>query len=121
MSDESVYHFASHYYTCEEIAERFNVSRNTVMALHGDAFNKGKDDAKNLPRFALQKVINDFLVDPNVNLAALPNTAVLLKAIELHARKYEGLGTKSEVVVKHEDRPSASDIRFVPLQAPDEN
>lgn len=113
LSDESVYHFAQHYYTAEEIAERFNISRRTLLDLHGDAFNKGKDEAKNLPRFALQKVIKDFMRDPDQNLAQLPNTAVLLKAIEIHARKYEGYGQTQ--TINHVGGPAYDGVETAPI------
>lgn len=117
MSDASVYDLASMCYTAEQIAERFNVNRNTVLSLHGDAYQAGRESTRNLPRIALNKLLNDFMSDPAQNLAALPNAPVLLKAIELFARKYEGLGSKQEVTVKHEEKPSVADIKFVPLQA----
>lgn len=117
LSDETVYDMAAHNYTMEQIAERFGVTRKTVIDLHLAAYNAGKDEATNLPRKALAKVIGDFMSDPSVNLAALPNTSVLLKAIEIHARKYEGYGQTQTVITKTEDRPSVSDIKFTPLQA----
>ena len=115
LSDESVYNMAQHNYTIEEIAERFNITRNTLMEHHGDAFHAGKDDARNLPRIMLRRVINDFMaLEDGMFVRTDVPTNTLLKAIELHARKYEGLGQTQTVITK-EEKPSASDIRFVPL------
>jgi NACalpha-BTF3-like transcription factor len=99
LNDANVYHLAQHYYTAEEIAERFGITRKTLMEHHSDAFNAGKDDAKNLPRFALQKIIKDF-TDSELNFAN-PDVPVqhLLAAIKLHAQKYEGLGQKQ--IIEH--------------------
>ena len=119
LCDESVFNMAQHYYTAEEIAERFSISRVTLMAHHGDAFRAGKDDARNLPRMMLRRVLNDFssLEDGVFTRQDMP-TNTLLKAIELNARMHEGLGQTQTVITK-EEKPSASDIRFVPLQAPE--
>lgn len=116
LCDANVHHLAQHNYTAEEIAERFNVTRKTLMEHHGDAFHAGKDEARNLPRIMLRRIINDFaaLEEGMFTRQDVP-TGTLLKAIELHARKYEGLGQTQTVTVK-EERPSASDIRFVPLE-----
>lgn len=103
LCDDVVYDYAQHYYTIQEIADRFNITASTLLALHGDAFHAGKDAAFTKPRMALAKIINDFLnPDPvtgePVNFARqdVP-VGTLLKAIELHAKKYEGLGSKTEV------------------------
>lgn len=97
MSDESVYNLAQHYYTAQEIADRFKVNVTTMLALHGDAFHKGKDEAFNKPRMLLAKILSDF-ASPDINFSRMDvPTSTLLKAIELHAKKYEGLGQKTEV------------------------
>jgi hypothetical protein len=98
MSDESVFDMARHWYTLDEVAERFNVDRNTVSKLHGDAYAKGKAEGFNKPRMLLNKILSDF-GDGDLNFAN-PDApmGVLLKAIELHARKYEGLGSKQTIV-----------------------
>ena len=121
MCDESVYNLAQHYYTAQEIADRFKVTVSTLMALHGEAFYAGKDEAFNKPRLALKKIIDDFMeVDPVTGFPLhFANKEVpvdrLLKAVELHARKYEGMGTKSEVEVTHKEPVNASSFKFSPL------
>lgn len=97
MTDDSVYDMAAMYYTVDQIAERFNVSKPTVLRLHGEAFNRGKENASSLPRMLLKKIMTDFSA-PDINFARMDvPTGTLLKAIDLHARKYEGLGQKTEV------------------------
>lgn len=97
MTDESVYDFATMYYTAEQIAERFGVSKTTLLALHGEAFNAGRDNCSQKPRQLLAKIFRDFSAD-DINFARVDvPTNTLLKAIELHAKKYEGLGQKTEV------------------------
>lgn len=97
MTDASVCDLARHYYTLEEIADRFGVSNKTVLDLHGDAFRTGKDTAMQKPRMLLSKIFNDFSHE-DLNFAR-PDVPVhnLLKAIELHAKKYEGMGQKQEI------------------------
>jgi hypothetical protein len=113
LNDESVYDMARHYYTLAQIAERFKVTGATILSYHGEAFNKGKDEAFNKPRMLLNKIFDDFSGEMNFSRTDVP-TGNLLKAIELHARKYEGMGNKQEVEVTH--RPVApSDIKFEPL------
>ena len=97
LSDESVYDDARHFYTLEEIADRYNVSISTVRSLHGEAFQAGKDNSSTLPRILLAKIFKDFS-DPEINFSRMDvPTGTLLKAIELHGKKYEGMGMKTEV------------------------
>lgn len=98
MSDASVYEMATHNFTVDEVADAFSVSRNTVLDLHGDAYNKGRNEAKLKPRIALRRIINafDLLSETDLLQKDVP-VERLLKALELHARKYEGLGQKQEV------------------------
>ena len=100
MSDESVYDMARHYYTIEEISKRFGgISIKTLLEKHGEAFYAGRDNAMNKPRMLLNKIFDDFSHE-DLNFAR-PDVPVhnLLKAIDTHARKYEGMGSKSEVTV----------------------
>lgn len=98
MTDESVYELAAHDFTQEEIAELFHTTRNTLLALHGDAFNAGKQNAKMEPRIALRRIIKAHRsVEDGQLLHKDIAVERILKAIELHARKYEGLGQKQEV------------------------
>jgi hypothetical protein len=100
LSDESVFNMAQYNYTADEIAERFNISRTTLMKHHGDAFNAGKFEAKNLPRHALTRIIKEFMdLDEGMLTRSDVPSNVLLKAIDLHARKYEQLGQKQ--IVEH--------------------
>lgn len=113
LSDAAVYDMARHWYTLEEIAARFSVTVQTILAKHGSAFQEGKANGMQKPRMLLDKIFTDF-AESGHNFAN-PNTPVanLLKAIELHAKKYEGLGKEQKVTV--ETAPSVSDIKFVPL------
>lgn len=117
LSDDTVYHMAQHYYTLEEIAERFKVTRNVITELHGDAYNKGKDEAFQKPRMLLNRIFKafDMLDDGDFARNDVPVNN-LLNAIKLHAQKYEGLGSTQTVITKTEDKPSATDIRFTPLK-----
>jgi hypothetical protein len=117
MTDESVYNLAQHYYTAEEIAERFRVTRETLLKLHGEAYNKGKDEAFQKPRMLLGRIFKafDMLEDSDFARGDVPVNN-LLNAIKLHAQKYEGLGSTQTVITKTEEKPSASDIRFTPLK-----
>ena len=116
MSDASVYDLAKHYYTFEEICKYFNISGATLETLHGEAFREGKNNAMQKPRMLLNRILDDFASLPDGTFARsdIPVNN-LLKAIELHAKKYEGMGQQQSVVVTTE-KPSVSDIRFVPLQ-----
>ena len=117
MTDESVYDLAQHYYTCAEIAARFKVSDNTLMDRHGNAFHAGRDNAMNKPRMLLGKIFKDF-AEAEVNFANpdIP-MGTLLKATELHAKMYQGLGSTQTIITKVDDKPSVSDIKFEPLKA----
>lgn len=97
MTDFSVFNLAQHYYTATEIAARFKVSETTLMKHHGEAFNAGRDDVMQKPRMLLNKIFKDF-EDAAINFANpdAPMTT-LLAAMKLHAQKYEGLGSKTEV------------------------
>jgi hypothetical protein len=114
MTDDSVYDLAQHYYTLEEIADYFNVSAETVNAHHGEAFREGKNKAKQLPRMMLNRIIKDFRDLPEGTLARgdIPVNN-LLKAIELHAKKYEGLGSKQTIV--HEGNLAYDKVESKPL------
>lgn len=97
MTDESVYDMAYMFYTAEQIAERFNVAKQTVLKLHGEAFNAGKDCHARKPRMLLNKILDDFS-DPEINFARMDvPTGTLIKAIELRAKLYEGFGQKTEI------------------------
>lgn len=113
LSDAAVYDMARHWYTLEEIAARFSVTAHTILARHGDAFHQGKDEGMNKPRMLLNKIFSDF-AESGLNFAN-PTVPVsnLLKAMELHAKKYEGLGKEQKLTV--DVAPSVSDIKFVPL------
>jgi hypothetical protein len=95
MTDETVFDLARHYYTLVEIAERFKVKEDTVLTHHGEAFRAGKAEAMNKPRMLLNKIFDDFkdkdFADKDVPLHNL------IKAIELHAKKHEGLGSKQTI------------------------
>ena len=121
MTDESVFDMARHWYTAEEIAGRFNVTPQTLLAKHGDAFRNGKAQGMQKPRMLLDNIFKGFegfapseLVRPDVP------THNLLKAIELHAKKYEGMGSKQTVV--HEGTLSYDRVESRPiiLERPDE-
>lgn len=116
MTDESVYDLARHWYTLEEIAARFNVAENTVLHHHGDAFRLGKQDGMMKPRMLLNKILSDFAgTDGDGVNFARPDvpTHNLLKAIELHAKKYEGMGSKQTVV--HEGKVGYDAVESQPL------
>ena len=117
MTDESVYDMAQHYYTAFEIAQRFKVTEKILMELHGDAYNKGKDEAFQKPRMLLGRIFKafDMLEDSDFARGDVPVNN-LLNAIKLHAQKYEGLGSTQTVITKTEEKPSAADIRFTPLK-----
>lgn len=119
LTDAAVYDMARHYYTEEQIAQRFNVVPETVRKHHSEAFKAGKHDAFTKPRILLARLFEEFesldfgaLVDPKTP------THNLLKAIELHARKYEGMGS-TQVIEHRGEKPSASDIRFEPFTKDD--
>lgn len=113
LSDASVYDMARHWYTMEEIAERFNVSNQTIIDKHLAAFQLGKAEGMNKPRMLLNKILSDF-TDEELNFAN-PNIPVstLLKAIELHAKKYEGMGSKQTIV--HEGKVSYDGVETKPV------
>lgn len=117
MTDESVFDLARHYYTFEEICKYFNVAPHTLESHHGEAFRAGKQDGMQKPRMLLNRILEDFANLPEGNFARadIPvNT--LLKAIELHAKKYEGMGQTQTIITK-DDKPSVSEIKFVPLSS----
>lgn len=116
MTDASVYDLARHYYTFEEICKYFNISGGTLEALHGEAFREGKNNAMQKPRMLLNRILDDFasLETGTFARSDIP-IGNLLKAIELHARKHEGMGQQQTVTVQTE-KPSVSDIKFLPLQ-----
>lgn len=121
MTDESVFDMARHWYTAEEIAVRFSVSTQTLLAKHGVAFRNGKAEGMQKPRMLLDNILKGFsgltpseLVRPDVPVHNL------LKAIELHAKKYEGLGSKQTIV--HEGAINYDKVESKPiiLERPDE-
>lgn len=115
MTDESVYDLARHYYTFEEICKYFNVAPATLEVHHGEAFREGKNNAMQKPRMLLNRILSDFAALPDgvFTRSDIPVNN-LLKAIELHAKKYEGMGQVQTVITK-EEKPSISEIKFVPL------
>jgi hypothetical protein len=119
MTDASVFDLAQHYYTFQEICEYFNVTSQTLEAHHGEAFREGKQNAMQKPRMLLNRILQDFA---NLEVGTLARndvpTGTLLKAIELHAKKYEGMGSTQTVISKTES-PSVSDIKFSPLTKED--
>lgn len=119
MSDESVYDLARHYYTMEEICNYFKVTPQTLDSKHGEAFREGKQNAMQKPRIMLDRIISDFMNLPEGVLARgdIPVNN-LLKAIELHAKKYEGMGSTQTIINKGE-QPSVSEIKFTPLTKDD--
>ena len=120
MTDESIYDMARHWYTVLEIAERFNVTEKTIMHHHGDAFKLGKHHGMQKPRMLLNKIMSDF-DDQEINFSRqdVP-TNTLLNAVKLHAQLYQGLGSTQTIVTKTDEKPSVSEIKFVPLQATEE-
>jgi hypothetical protein len=121
MTDESVYDMARHWYTCEEIAQTFNVTPQTLLKLHGDAFRNGKANGMQKPRMLLDNILQGFAsyTPEQLTRSDVP-THNLLKAIELHAKKYEGLGSKQTIV--HEGGLSYDKVESKPiiLERPDE-
>jgi hypothetical protein len=116
MTDESVYDMARHWYTVEEVAARFHVSEVTLLQHHGDAFRQGKAEGFQKPRMLLNKILSDFAgTDGDGVNFARPDVPVhnLLKAIELHAKKYEGLGSKQTIV--HEGKMSYDAVESKPV------
>lgn len=112
MSDESVYELARHYFTAAEIAERFCTTKETVMKVHGEAFNLGKANAMQKPRMLLNKIFDDFMgEDLNFARSDVP-TGTLLKAIELHAKKYENLGQK--IIIESSDKTKYDAVTSAP-------
>lgn len=115
MSDISVYEMARHWYSLSEVAEAFNVSVGTILDKHGDAFRAGKLNGMNKPRMLLNKILSDFMDNEgNINFAR-PDVPIhnLLKAIELHAKKYEGMGSKQTVV--HESKTAYDAVESLPV------
>ena len=117
ICDESVYDMANHWYTADEIAERFNTTTKTVLEKYGTAFREGKAAGKQLPRMMLRKVISDFEGDLNFANSDTA-TQTLLAAIKLQAQIHEGLGKQQPVIIQQVEKPSVSEIRFEPLKAP---
>lgn len=120
MTDDSVYEDARHFYTAEQIAERYNVTKKTLLDLHGDAFRAGKDSNERKPRMLINKIIDDFS-DPEINFARVDvPTGTLLKTLELRARLYDGLGTRTEV--HHTGNVSYDAVESAPeiIERPDE-
>ncbi len=115
LTYDVVYDMARHYYSRTEIADRFNISDKTLMVKFGEAFQAGRDNAFKKPRILLAKIFRDF-EESDVNFAN-PTTPVntLLKAIELHARLYQGFGQTTTLITKSE-KPSVSEITFEPLR-----
>lgn len=117
MSDASVYDMARHWYTAAEISEAFQITEKTLMAKHGDAFKLGKYHGMQKPRMLLNKILSDFSQEEiNFSRQDVP-TGTLLNAMKLHAQLYQGLGSTQTIVTKTDEKPSVSDIKFVPLQA----
>lgn len=119
LTDAAVYDMARHWYTVEEVAARFKVTAQTVLDKHGDAFNEGKANGMTKPRMLLDKIFTDF-AESGLNFAnpTVP-VANLLKAMELHAKKYEGLGKEAPAV--QINAPSVSEIKFEPLVVKNED
>jgi hypothetical protein len=131
MTDDSVFELAQHYYTLEEIADFFNVSGDTVLNHHGSAFREGKNNAKKKPRMILNKIMDEFLVkesltnpvlmdDGNGGLKLLmPDLSGIKGILELHAKKYEGLGSKQTII--HEGSLAYDKVESKPiiLERPD--
>lgn len=115
MSDKTVYDMALHNFTIREIADHFHVTQHTVISHHGAAFDAGKHEAKIKPRIALRRIINAFdaLTDNDLLHKDVP-VERLLKAIELHAKKHENLGQKTEEPSTRKPL-SPADIKFSPL------
>lgn len=113
MTDESVRDLARHYYTFVEICEYFKVAPATLETHHGEAFRDGKQSAMQKPRMLLDRILSDFAALPEGTLsrADIP-VNVLLKAIELHAKKYEGMGSKQTIV--HEGKLHYDTVESIP-------
>lgn len=115
MSDRSVYEMAQHYYTADEIAKTFKVSLETMMKHHGDAFNAGKTEAHQKPRMLMNRMFEEFAeLGPGAFTDSKVPVHNLLKLMELHAKKYEGMGKEDGLKITIE-KPSASDIKFEPF------
>jgi hypothetical protein len=125
MTDDSVFTLATHFFTANEVAAHFSVDENTVLRLHGDAFRKGKANAKAKPRMVMKQFFDEVLaresllgpeiikVNDKEVVRELDMHAVT-RMTELHARLYEGLGKNTEVTVTHKE-VSPEDIKFTPL------
>lgn len=100
MSDESVYDMAVHWYTVEEIAERFGVTNDTVMNLHGDAFKLGKAEHSMKPRVLHGQMLDQMMgldyTDPKI---AGTQGYLAAKLIEMQWKKQEGYGQKQ--IIEH--------------------
>ncbi len=128
LCDESVYDMARHYYTLDEIAERFSVSKQAILEHHGDAFHMGKDNASNKPRMLLNQLLDEYaaktsLLDmvevagPKGPKFMPPDNMTLIKALELKFKRFDGMGTKSEVTVSQGAPLTPADVKFKPLTA----
>ncbi len=99
MTDAAVFDMARHWYSATEIASAFNVTPDTLLEHHGEAYRAGKANGMQKPRMLLDRVFNAFASLDEQELARgdVP-VATLLQAIKLHAQKYEGLGSKQTIV-----------------------
>jgi hypothetical protein len=118
MSDASVYEKARHFFTVSEIAKSFNVTEDTVLAHHGEAFRLGKAEHLQKPRILLNKMMDDLA---NIDLSdpkSVQQGVLLAKLIEMQWKKNEGYGQQINIVQAVE-KPSIAEVKFVPFKADD--
>lgn len=99
MTDKSVHELAMHHYTVEEIASFFQVTAESVLKHHGDAFRRGKMFPEMKRRILYDQMVTAYL-DPTINWADPENSSVAntaAKIMELGWKRFEGMGTKTEV------------------------
>lgn len=115
MTDVSVYEKARHFFTVEEIAQSFNVSAETVLDKHGDAFRLGKEEHLKKPRILINKMMDELSSLDYSDPKTVMQGNLLAKLIEMQWKKNERYG-QTVVVLNKEERPSVSDIRFTPFE-----
>ena len=105
LTDRSVFDDARHFYTVDELAEKYSVTKATLLDKHGEAFRAGKDAQMRKPRMILAQLFDELLDKPTlteptilevngVQKVFMPDLAGIRGLLEFHAKKYEGMGTK---------------------------
>lgn len=110
LSDDVAFDLSLHGYSIEELSAFFNIPKGILLERHGEAVRLGQLEARRLPRSLLMRIFTEYSKLDSKTFLNPQQLGALVKALDLFARKYEGMTAVSET-----SAPSITSMTFSPL------